>query len=166
MTPNVVNSPVEGQPQQAGTLSNFFINPPITPPISDTSGNIRTALIDQLAGFQISLFQHLFPVPQNPNLQKTTFSDPGGSEQLQAILIDINNIKSTIYAINQITNTPANRIPANASIDTNPPYNFLDSSVMTTCNNIVLAIIENLDTLSAQRYYPTLVSQLNPIYGY
>lgn len=166
MTPNVTISPSQGSPQVAGTFANFYINPPIIPPISETTGNLYTTLLDQLAGFQISLFQHLFPVPQNPNYQKTTFGNAGSSEQLQAVLIDINNIKSTVLALNQITNTAANRVPANASINTNPNYTFLDNTVIDACNVIALDIIQNGNLQTAQTDYPALRNLLNPFYGY
>ncbi len=166
MTPNVTISPSEGSPQVAGTFANFFINPPILPPISETTGNLYAAMLDQLAGFQISLFQHLFPVPQDPNYEKTTFGNVGSTEQLQAILIDINNIKSTVLALNQITGTAANRVPANASIDTNPNFTFLDNSVINACNTIALDVINGRGLQSAQLDYPALRNLLNPFYGY
>jgi len=111
MTPNVLSMPSPGSNQTAGTFGTGFINPPIVPPVSDTRGSIVTALVDQLAGFQISLFQHLFLIPITPNQQKIAFSQTGSVQQMQAILLDVNNIKATVIAINQITNTTGNRIP-------------------------------------------------------
>ena len=166
MTPNVVIAPSEGSAQQAGTFSNVFIDPPIVPPISNTQSNFRSALLDQLAGFQISLFQHLFPVPVAPDFQKNTFANPGSPDQLQAVLNDVNNIKSTVLALNQITNTAANRLPANASINTNPNYSFLDNSVVDACNRIANDIIQGSGLQAAQVDYVSLRNLLNPFYGY
>ncbi|MCH9634556.1 MAG: hypothetical protein S4CHLAM7_13090 [Chlamydiae bacterium] len=166
MTPNVTAMPSPGTAQSAGTFSNVFINPPIIPPVSDNRGTIVSALLDQLAGFQISLFQHLFPVPQNPNYQTTTFGQVGSTQQMQAVLIDVNNIKSTVLAINQITNTPANRVPAGASNNTNPGYAFLNNSVINACNNIANDVLLSQSLQAAQADYTTLQGLLNPIYGF
>lgn len=165
-TSNVVNMPQPGSPQNAGTFNQGFINPPILPPVSDAQGTLQAALLDQLAGYQISLFQHLFPIPQAPDYQKTTFGNYSSQEQMEAVLNDINNIKMTVVSLNQITNTAANRIPANASIDTNPNYAFLDNTVVDACNRIANDIIQQQSILTAQTDYTTLRNLLNPFYGY
>ncbi len=166
MTPNVLAMPGPGSDQTAGTFGAGFINPPIVPPVSDTRGTIVAAMIDQLAGFQIKLFQDLFLIPQAPNQQKTAFGQTGGTQQMQAILQDINSIKATVLAINQITNTPGNRIPANASINTNPNYTFLDNTVINVCNVIANDIILSQNVQIAQLNYLALQALLNPIYGF
>ncbi len=166
MTPNVVAMPGPGSDQTAGTFATGFINPPIVPPISDTRGTIVAAMLDELAGFQIKLFQDLFLIPQAPNQQKEAFAQTGSIEQMEAILQDVNSIKATVLAINQITNTAANRIPAGASINTNPNYSFLDNTVVDACNTIANDIIFNQSVQQAQLDYPTLQGLLNPIYGF
>lgn len=165
-TANAIN------PSQIGPTTQTFapatVAPPTLPPISNTAANLRAALLDQLQGFQISLQQHLFVVAQNPNDRILPFNFIAGTAQQEAVQNDLNNILITVIAINQITNTPANRIPANASNNTNPPYDFINPN-QNTVINAINQISRNIftGTLSAaQLDYATLQGLLNPIYGY
>ena len=58
-TPNAVNPSATNQSTQ--TFLQGTISPPTLPTIYTSKSTIYSALIDQLAGFQIALFQNLFP---------------------------------------------------------------------------------------------------------
>jgi hypothetical protein len=166
-TPNAVNPSATNQNTQ--TFSQGTITPPTIPTIYTTKSNIYSSLIDQLAGFQIGLFQNLFPISIDPNYRTEPLSYSAGTNQLDAIQANLNNILLTVISVNQITNNAANRVPANSSIDTNPPYDFIDgtkNTVILAINKITIDIIYGASLQAAQSDYKTLRDLLNPIYNY
>lgn len=166
-TPNAVNPSATNQSTQ--TFLQGTISPPTLPTIYTSKSTIYSALIDQLAGFQIALFQNLFPISIDPNFRTQPFTFNAGTDQLNAIQTNLNNILLTVISLNQITNNPANRVPANSSIDTNPPYDFIDptkNSVIFAINQITLDILYGGSITTAQMDYKRLRDLLNPIYNY
>lgn len=178
MVPNATIFPVPGGQQTTTGINNTdgsYIIPTTLPPVNNAAGNLLTTLSNQLAGQQIKLYQDLFPITQDYNLEANGLTNEAAFNQ-NNLINDISAIKMTILSLNQVVTAPS-RLPTGLVLGTGASNNpltqaglitnqfGLNNDVMLAVNNIYQDIIDG-NYNQAQSDYCTLRDNLLvPFYG-
>lgn len=148
--------------------SNTYITPAPLPVVNNSPSSYQQSLSNQLAGQVTTLFQDLFPITQSVDDVAAGLTNFSAFNQTN-ILNDIYVIKTSILAINQITNQSTSRIPngfqtGGAGSDPTEIAGLNGNIVLDTVNLIYIDVVNN-DYAAAQSDYATLRDQLRPYFN-